>query len=685
MKSILVLGLAAVLALGACQKQQTEEERRAEINRQVEQKLAEERKQQDIAQREADLNAREQTLADKQRATATPAPVSRSTSTTTNRQPPSSRNTAENRTTRPTRAGGSYDMFYNRLESHGDWMETDDYGYVWQPRQAQSSRSWRPYTDGRWVYTDAGWTWVSEESFGWATYHYGRWARLRNIGWVWVPGDEWAPAWVSWRTSNEYVGWAPLPPEARFDRSTGIHKWADSYYDIGPENYAFVQSNQIGQPRLERVVVPQERNLTIVNQTTNVTNITYNNTTIINQGPNYDELRAQSQQPIERLRIERESDIQSNDPRAVVRGEVISFPAPVIVRAEAVAPPPIVKQRIKQVFIERGWDAIADKNGAQEARRKVRAEAPPPSQEPAPPFIKPAVAPATSPETSASVAATAEPTRSAPSATATVAASMPAATPKPAMTPLGIARSTATPSASPTASPVRSATATPAPSAAPEESAKPTATPRATATATVKPSATAAPSPSATPRPSLAPRFTPRPSATPSAAAESSPVAETTPSRSNGSPLNARETGASRHDLKVERKAEKQQRKFGAEAASQTPARGESEATSQLNASGNSTPIPTPSATPRPTATPRPVASVVAEPSSAPAMDEPRGPRGMRNRPTAVSESATVSPTPADAATDEDVRGKKQRKREKKRGLEEESDTSPTATPTPAE
>jgi hypothetical protein len=76
-----------------------------------------------------------------------------------------------------------------------------------KPREAEGSRSWRPYTNGRWVYTDAGWTWISEEPFGWATYHYGRWARLRNIGWIWVSGDEWAPAWVSWRKSNDYVGW----------------------------------------------------------------------------------------------------------------------------------------------------------------------------------------------------------------------------------------------------------------------------------------------------------------------------------------------------------------------------------------------------------------------------------------------------------------------------------------------
>jgi hypothetical protein len=77
-----------------------------------------------------------------------------------------------------------------------------------------------------------------------------------------VPGDEWAPAWVSWRKSNDYVGWAPLPPEARFDRGTGIHNWSDSYYDVGPDQYCFVETRQFGAPRLENAVVPSERNVT---------------------------------------------------------------------------------------------------------------------------------------------------------------------------------------------------------------------------------------------------------------------------------------------------------------------------------------------------------------------------------------------------------------------------------------
>src|ERR1043166_2251478 len=90
----------------------------------------------------------------------------------------------------------SVDFFYNNL-SGGNWIEVGDYGYGWQPAVAQSDPNWRPYSDGYWAYTDVGWTWVSYEDFGWATYHYGRWAMISDLGWIWVPGRdadlEWGP------------------------------------------------------------------------------------------------------------------------------------------------------------------------------------------------------------------------------------------------------------------------------------------------------------------------------------------------------------------------------------------------------------------------------------------------------------------------------------------------------------
>ena len=89
----------------------------------------------------------------------------------------------------------SIDFFYNNL-SGGNWIEVADYGYGWQPDLAVNDPNWRPYADGYWAYTDDGWTWISYEDFGWATYHYGRWARLADYGWVWFPGSDldWGPA-----------------------------------------------------------------------------------------------------------------------------------------------------------------------------------------------------------------------------------------------------------------------------------------------------------------------------------------------------------------------------------------------------------------------------------------------------------------------------------------------------------
>jgi Family of unknown function (DUF6600) len=449
-----LFGLPLIISLAifcACQKQQTEEERKAEVERQVQERLAAERQaqsEQQLAQRQAELDAREKALTEKERAPES-EPVVEAAETPLQ---------ASRTDTSGNVATASYPTFYRKLDPYGVWRETSSYGYVWQPREAERSRSWRPYTNGRWIYTDAGWTWISEEPFGWATYHYGRWARLRDIGWIWVPGDEWAPAWVSWRKSNDYVGWAPLPPEARFDRRAGIHNWADNYYDIGPDQYCFVPTSQFGERRVETALVPAQRNVTIVNETTNVTNITYNNTTIVNRGPSYDELRARSRQPIERLRLERQitANLDAETPRSVIRGEVIQIPAPVIATAQPTERPRNIKGPAAQTVVERGWEGIADQQAVEKARTKIKSESTPPPDAPPKTFVRPTKATA---ETSPPVS---RPTSESPAASSTQA-------------PLGrpTASSRLVPSASSSKIPTAAATVSPT---APARHAKPTAT-----------------------------------------------------------------------------------------------------------------------------------------------------------------------------------------------------------------
>ena len=147
--------------------------------------------------------------------------------------------------------------------------------------------NWRPYADGYWAYTDAGWTWVSYEDFGWATYHYGRWTHLADYGWVWVPGYEWGPAWVSWRTGGDYVGWAPLPPQGDevVYEGRAITGAVDVTFGIGPLYYNFIDIRYIGEPVLRARLIEPSRNVTIINNTVNVTNITYNNSIVVNNGP----------------------------------------------------------------------------------------------------------------------------------------------------------------------------------------------------------------------------------------------------------------------------------------------------------------------------------------------------------------------------------------------------------------
>jgi hypothetical protein len=551
MKKLFPLPMIICLTIfGGCQKQQIEEERNAEIERQVQQRLAAEHQTQEkqhLAQREAELDAREKALAEKQNPAAAATPVPRNPGASIARQMTDANGNP---------AMASYSTFYRNLEPYGVWRETSNYGYVWQPRETERSHGWRPYTNGRWVYTDAGWTWVSEEPFGWATYHYGRWVRLRKIGWVWVPGDEWAPAWVSWRKSNDYVGWAPLPPEAGFDRSSGIGNWADNYYDIGPDQYCFVPTDQFGTRRVETAVIPAERNVTIVNQTTSVTNISYSNTMIVNHGPNYDELRARTQQPIERLRLERQTalNLQAENPRPVVRGEVIEMPAPLIAKAQPAERPRNIKETVAQTIIDHGWEAGGDREATEKARAKIKSESTPPN---APPktFVKPAQAVAEP----IAATPTSTPAFASPTISATQARSRrPTPTPRKAVP----AQSPQIPGPSATiaqsATPFRRASPSAIPSLAPTSTLPITATPIARETAPITPQGTSTPGWPITPTPSsplpAAPGVLETPSVTPTNAGS------TLPSPVGGHSTESKDQRQRERELKKQQQASQEQR-----------------------------------------------------------------------------------------------------------------------------
>ena len=104
------------------------------------------------------------------------------------------------------------------LNAYGQWIDTDDYGQVWRPDATAVGVDFTPYeSGGSWEYTDAGWAFASDYSWGWLPFHYGRWAWFQDY-WGWVPGHRWSPAWVDWRHGGGIVGWRPTPPRGRDPR-----------------------------------------------------------------------------------------------------------------------------------------------------------------------------------------------------------------------------------------------------------------------------------------------------------------------------------------------------------------------------------------------------------------------------------------------------------------------------------
>lgn len=156
---------------------------------------------------------------------------------------------------------------------------------------------WNPYYDGRWVYTDLGWTWVSDYRWGDICHHYGTWVGDPVLGWVWVPGYVWAPAWVVFRTGPDYIGWAPVPPRFFVGASIG-------FGDIEEDSFVFVSAGNFLAPRIRSYVVPATQTRVIVNRTQIVNSISVENNIVVNRGLDVREVERISRKRVRAVPIE---------------------------------------------------------------------------------------------------------------------------------------------------------------------------------------------------------------------------------------------------------------------------------------------------------------------------------------------------------------------------------------------
>lgn len=194
--------------------------------------------------------------------------------------------------------------FYSGLHAYGSWIEIDYGVVVWRPTIMR--RDWSPYREGRWIWTTDGWYWHSYEPFGYITYHYGRWYYDDYYGWLWVPGYEYAPAWVEWRYDDNYIGWAPLHPYANIYLTVGVvypHNYYNPYY-----HWNFVNYNHFYDPYVNNYCVGPRYKYRIHSNTRYRSNYVRHNGRVRNKGVDINIVRNRSGQRIRERDLIRVSD-----------------------------------------------------------------------------------------------------------------------------------------------------------------------------------------------------------------------------------------------------------------------------------------------------------------------------------------------------------------------------------------
>jgi hypothetical protein len=144
-------------------------------------------------------------------------------------------------------------VFDAPLAPFGQWVDSR-FGRAFRP---DVGPDWRPYVNGRWGENRL---WISDDPWGWATDHYGRWGFDERAGWVWTPGTEWAPSWVAWREDEgqNVAGWAPIPPGVNYSVNLGFGTgWGyDNFNSWYAPSWVWVPRSYLYQPGFGGRVLP---------------------------------------------------------------------------------------------------------------------------------------------------------------------------------------------------------------------------------------------------------------------------------------------------------------------------------------------------------------------------------------------------------------------------------------------
>jgi hypothetical protein len=155
-----------------------------------------------------------------------------------------------------------------------------------------------------------------------------------QVGWFWVPGRRWGPAWVSWRSSDEYLAWAPLPPAYDEDASINIaiETVPDYYWQVVPTE-SFVSADRFAP---------------ILQETRPLGNVTINNNVVVNNVVNVTCIEQKTNEKVIVHQVEKTEDATK---AGKIEGAAVEVFQPPAEQAPKTAAPPKPK-KIEEVAVE---------------------------------------------------------------------------------------------------------------------------------------------------------------------------------------------------------------------------------------------------------------------------------------------------------------------------------------------
>jgi hypothetical protein len=151
------------------------------------------------------------------------------------------------------------------LAQYGTFQQHAKYGEVWIP--SVTPQGWHPYQPCHWVYTKYGWYFDDKTPWGNIVHHYGRWTHEAGTGWMWVAGQEFSPGWVVWKANQEWVGWAPMPPDQDVQTLDAASFNTDKMW-------TFMETAKFGKS-CDNVVAPVSQVPVLLQQTSYIKNVTF--------------------------------------------------------------------------------------------------------------------------------------------------------------------------------------------------------------------------------------------------------------------------------------------------------------------------------------------------------------------------------------------------------------------------